>query len=57
MVLCLKKRKTKKFKKTNIRFGFLDPNNPSVNPYKKQYFCKKMVLCSKKQKTKKFLKN
>ncbi len=43
--------------KTNIRFEFLDPDYPSVNPYKKNFFSKKMVLCLKKLIHKKILKN
>jgi hypothetical protein len=35
---------------------FLDPGNPSVNPYKKIFFCKKVVLCLKKLILKKFQK-
>jgi hypothetical protein len=31
--LSQKKEDKKFFLKTNIRFGFLDPDNPSVNPY------------------------
>jgi len=35
--LC-KKLVRKKFQKTNIRFEFLDPDHPSVNPYRKNSF-------------------
>ncbi len=57
MVLCVKKLIRKKFYKTNTRFEFLDPDYPSVNPYKKKSFCKKSgPLCKKKWSEKNFKK-
>jgi hypothetical protein len=35
---------------------FLDPDYPSVNPYKKNVFVKKVILCVKKSIRKKFKK-
>jgi hypothetical protein len=45
--LC-KKIDPKKFLKSDSRFEFLDHDYPSVNPYKKLFFVKKVILCVKK---------
>ncbi len=42
--------------KNNIRFEFLILDYPSLNPYKKNFFPKKMVLCVKNDPQKKFQK-
>ena len=42
------KMNEKIFLKTNLRFGYLALDYPSVNPYKKIFFCKKTdPLCKK----------
>ena len=43
--------------KTNTGFELLDPDYPSVNPYKKTYFWKKVYRCRKKRNRNFFRKN
>jgi hypothetical protein len=56
VILCVKKSIRKKFKKTDIRFEFLDSDYPSVKPYKKFFFSKKSDPLCKKIDSKKNLK-
>jgi hypothetical protein len=57
VILCVKKTIRKFFFKTDTTFEFLDPDYPSVNPYKKKKFCKKSDPLCKKIDPKKFEKN
>jgi hypothetical protein len=54
-ILCVKKSIAEKFRKTDHRFGFLDPDHLRSTLLKK-FFVKKVILCVKKLIRKKFKK-